>query len=150
MSVGQGSQHRDNSARMMTTRSQASSNSPTQFTRTARASNAVGFATAVLTNDLALFFDDEWIERIGFLDEMDVVVDCSRTGVLKPDPAAYQLVLDKLGVPAESALFVDDQRRNICGSEAVGMPSVWFDVTQPVETYREVHRMLGLDQTGPG
>jgi putative hydrolase of the HAD superfamily len=115
-----------------------------QATVTVRAAKAAGAPTAVLTNDLSLFYDDEWISRIDFLDEVDLVVDCSRTGVLKPDPAAYRLVLDSLDVPAEAALFVDDQSRNVDGARSIGMPALHFDVTRPLESYREVVRLLGL------
>lgn len=108
------------------------------------AARVAGLKTGVLTNDLGLFYDDESISRIGFLDEVDVVIDGSRTGVLKPDPVAYQLVLDSLEVPAEAALFVDDQPRNTDGARAIGMPTLLFDVTRPSQSYREVVRLLGL------
>lgn len=117
-----------------------------EATKTVRGARTAGLQTAVLTNDLAVFYDDEWISRIGFLREVDVVVDCSRAGVLKPDPVAYQLVLDALGVTAEAALFIDDQPRNVDGARAVGMPALFFDVTRPSESYREVARMLGLNE----
>jgi putative hydrolase of the HAD superfamily len=117
-----------------------------QAYETVRAVRAACVRTGVLTNDLSLFYDDESITRINFLDEVDVVVDCYRTGVLKPDPAAYRLVLNSLDVPAETALFVDDQPRNIYGARAIGMPALLFDVTRPSESWREVIRLLGLSE----
>lgn len=116
-----------------------------------RAAKAVGLRTAVLSNDIARFYDEDWISRVSFFKEVDAVVDVSH-GVLKPDPAAYRLVLDALEVPAEAALFVDDQPRNIDGARAIGMPALLFDVTRPSESYREVARLLGLpelDDFGP-
>ena len=40
------------------------------------------------------------LERIDVLRELDAVVDATHTKILKPDPRAYQLALDALGVPA--------------------------------------------------
>lgn len=117
-----------------------------QAYETVRAARTAGLGTAVLTNDLALFYDDEWIGGVGFLDEIDVLVDVSRCGVIKPDPAAYRFALDALDVPAEAALFVDDQPRNVVGARAVGMPALFFDVTRPADTYREVVQLLGLHE----
>ncbi|MDI3313840.1 MAG: HAD family phosphatase [Mycobacterium sp.] len=111
---------------------------------TVRAAKAAGLRTAVLTNDLASYFDDDWIGRVGFLHEVDVVIDCSRTGVLKPDPAAYRPVLDAFGVPAGSVLFVDDQPRNTDAARALGMATLLFDVTRPARSYREIIRTLRL------
>lgn len=113
---------------------------------TVRAAKAAGVRTAVLTNDLAMFYDDEWISGVSFLDEVEVVIDGSVTGVLKPDPAAYRLVLESLDVPAEVALFVDDQPRNIEGARAIGMAAYFFDVTRPAQCYREVGELLGLEE----
>ena len=58
--------------------------------------------------------------------------------MLKPDPRIYHLVLDRLGLPAEQCLFVDDQPGNIEGARAVGMQTEWFDVTAPEQSWREV------------
>lgn len=119
-----------------------------QACQTVRTAKAAGLRTAVLTNDLALFHDDEWISRVGFLDEVDTVIDGSRIGVLKPDPAAYRVVLDSLQVDAEEAIFVDDHPSNVAGARAVGMPALRFDVTKPSQSFREVGRLLGFTGFG--
>ena len=75
--------------------------------------------------------------------DFDVIVDATHTGVLKPDPAAYRLCLDQLGLPAASCVFVDDQARNIAGARAVGLPCVHFDVAQPARSYDKALRLLG-------
>jgi putative hydrolase of the HAD superfamily len=103
-----------------------------------------GLQTAVLSNDLHDFHDQVWIDRIGFLAEVGCVVDTSRHGTRKPEPDAYRLVLDRLGVAADQALFVDDQPANGAGAEAVGLAAVWFDVTRPDDSYRKVRHALGL------
>ena len=65
--------------------------------------------------------------------------------MLKPDPRIYHLVLDRLGLPAEQCLFVDDQPGNIEGAQAVGMQTEWFDVTAPERSWAGVRRRIGLD-----
>ena len=108
------------------------------------AASAAGLETAVLTNDLYDFHDQAWIDRIRVLAEVGCVVDASRHGTRKPEPAAYRLVLDRLGVAPDQAVFVDDQPANAAGAAAAGMAAVWFDVTRPDDSYRKVRHALGL------
>ena len=108
------------------------------------AAHAKGLETAVLTNDLYDFHDQSWIDRMRVLAEVGCVVDASRHGTRKPEPAAYRLVLDRLGIAPDQALFVDDQPANAAGAEAAGMAAVWFDVTRPDDSYRRVRHTLGL------
>jgi putative hydrolase of the HAD superfamily len=103
-----------------------------------------GLETAVLTNDLYDFHDQAWIDGIRVLAEVGCVVDASRHGTRKPEPAAYRLVLDRLGVAPDQAVFVDDQPANAAGAAAAGMAAVWFDVTRPDDSYRKVRHALGL------
>jgi putative hydrolase of the HAD superfamily len=105
---------------------------------------AAGLETAVLTNDLYDFHDQAWIDRMRVLAEVGCVVDASRHGTRKPEPAAYRLVLDRLGVAPDQAVFVDDQPANAAGAAAAGMAAVWFDVTRPDDSYRKVRHALGL------
>jgi epoxide hydrolase-like predicted phosphatase len=65
-------------------------------------------------------------EQYGIHHLFDVVVNSARAKVAKPDPRAYQLVLDGLGVAADEALFIDDKQRNIAAAEALGIPSILF------------------------
>ena len=50
----------------------------------------------------------------------DVVVS-GEERLVKPDAAIYRLALDRFGLAAEQALFVDDRADNVAGAEAVGM-----------------------------
>jgi HAD superfamily hydrolase (TIGR01509 family) len=52
-------------------------------------------------------------------------VSC-RTGVRKPDPAAYLGAARALGRAPGECLFVDDRAKNVAAAEAVGMPSLRF------------------------
>lgn len=56
------------------------------------------------------------------LKQFSSVILSNEVGLLKPDPAIYQLALTQLGVPPGSALFVDDMAENVTGGTAVGLP----------------------------
>jgi len=103
-----------------------------------------GARLAILSNELDLFYGPELRTQLPFLRGFDLVVDATYTGILKPDPRAYALVADGLGLPAGSCVFVDDQERNIEGARAAGMDAVHFDVTRPAESFRMALARLGL------
>lgn len=111
-----------------------------------RDAKAAGIPVGALTNDLTAFHDSDWVARMGVLREFDVLVDGRTEGVFKPDPAAYRIVLDRLGVPAEGTVFVDDQPVNLAGAEAVGMIPVHLDPTDPAEGFRVARSLLSLPE----
>ena len=82
----------------------------------------------ILSNELELFYGAEFLERMDILRDMHVIVDATHTGILKPDPRAYALAMDGLGVAAERILFVDAQFRNIAGAHRAGMQTQFFDL----------------------
>jgi putative hydrolase of the HAD superfamily len=103
-----------------------------------------GIRLAILSNELDLFYGVEFRKRFPLIQLFDVIVDATYTGILKPDPRAYELALSELGLPREACVFVDDQKKNIEGAEAVSLPNVHFDVTRPAESYARALRMLGI------
>ncbi len=105
---------------------------------------SAGLATAVLTNDLARFHPPTWVAGIDFLGEVDMIVDGSVTGVLKPDPQSFASLLAALGLPAGDVLFTDDQVHNVEAAAGIGMQVVWFDVTSPEASSAAVAAAAGL------
>jgi putative hydrolase of the HAD superfamily len=114
-----------------------------------RAARALGCRIGVLTNDLTLFHDDEWIARIRVLTEVDAVIDGARLGVRKPDPAAYHAALERLGVTAAETVFADDQPINVDGARAVGIPAILFDVARPAQSYAGAIALLDAPAPAP-
>jgi putative hydrolase of the HAD superfamily len=57
----------------------------------------------------------------------DAVIISCEVGLSKPDPRIYELCLDRLGLPAPQALFVDDRADNIEGAVRVGLRTLQFD-----------------------
>jgi putative hydrolase of the HAD superfamily len=111
---------------------------------TVRIAHAAGKRLAILSNELDLFYGAEFRTRVPFISLFDEVVDATYTKILKPDPRAYKILTDRLGLPAESCVFVDDQQRNIDGAAACGLQTVHFDVRDPLGSYREALTRLGI------
>ena len=112
--------------------------------RLAEDTRAAGVPVAVCTNDMQAFHGLEWVQSNEFLKLVDVLVDGSVEHVLKPDPRIYLMVTARLGLEPAECVFVDDQPGNIAGAEAVGMRTVWFDVTRPETSYAETRTALGI------
>lgn len=62
--------------------------------------------------------------RFGLIDMFDEIIVSSEEGVAKPDPAIFALVLERLGVTAEDALFIDDNPANLAGAASLGIPTL--------------------------
>ena len=105
---------------------------------------AAGKRLAILSNELDLFYGAGFREKLPFLRDFDVIVDATHSGIMKPDPRAFGMVLDALDLPAAACVFVDDQPRNVAGAVALGMAAVRLDVTAPAAGFREALRMLGV------
>jgi len=105
---------------------------------------AAGLKLAILSNELDLFYGESFRRRFPLIDLFDVIVDATYTKILKPDPRAYEQVLAELGLARADCVFVDDQKKNIEGAVAIGLPHVHFDVTRPAESYAQALNMLGL------
>jgi HAD superfamily hydrolase (TIGR01509 family) len=72
-------------------------------------------------------------EQFGIHHLFQVVVNSATAGVAKPDPQAYWLVLDGLGLEPAEALFIDDKPRNIAAAEALNIPSIRFTTAAALE-----------------
>lgn len=66
------------------------------------------------------------IKKNGLDKDFDEVVYSCKVGLIKPDEKIYRIMLRKLGVKAEEAVFIDDKEINIEGARKVGMKGVVF------------------------
>ena len=115
-----------------------------------RDARAAGHPVAILTNDLGAFHSQEWVEQIDIVGDVDVLVDGSVEGYLKPDRRLYEILADRLGIDFVDMVFLDDQMTNIRGAEALGIPSVWFDPAEPDAGFTAVRFLLGLREERHG
>jgi epoxide hydrolase-like predicted phosphatase len=83
------------------------------------------FKTAILSN--ASDGARKLFTRTFGLDQhVDTIVISAEEGMAKPDERIYWLVLDRLGVRPEEAVFVDDRRVNVEAAQRLGMHAVQF------------------------
>jgi 2-haloacid dehalogenase len=66
-------------------------------------------------------------ERFEFLDWFDGAVVSGFEGVAKPDPAIFELLLDRFDLTAPETMFVDNSSDNVRVAESLGMQAIEFD-----------------------
>ena len=73
-------------------------------------------------------------QRFEFLNVFRDVVVSGEEGILKPDPAIYQVLLDRNGLIASDCIFIDDSQANIDAAIALGIDGILF--TEPEDLAR--------------
>jgi len=87
---------------------------------------AMGLRIAVVSNSDGRA--EEHLIQSGVRAGLEFVVDSQIVGIEKPDPGIFRIALDRLGVPAERALYVGDLLSvDAKGSRAAGMSFVLVD-----------------------
>jgi putative hydrolase of the HAD superfamily len=116
---------------------------------TLRALRSRELRLAVLTN-FELPSIDRTLQYAGLEpDWFDALVSSGATGVAKPDPRAYALVTEALGLAPQACLFVDDLPENVAGARAAGLRAVLLDRTAPsavpdrIATLSELLSLIG-------
>lgn len=96
------------------------------MTELVEALDAAGVPLFAITNFSQEFWPAfEAAEADLFRHFRDVLVS-GAVRLVKPDPAIYRLAIERFGVRAETALFIDDRQENVAGAEAVGMQGHLF------------------------
>jgi putative hydrolase of the HAD superfamily len=88
-----------------------------------------GLRMALLTNNVREW-EPHWRAKLPDIDEIfEVVVDSGFVGMRKPDPAIYELTLERLGdgLRADECVFVDDNDVNVEAARSLGMVGVKFE-----------------------
>jgi 2-haloacid dehalogenase len=74
--------------------------------------------------------------RFPFMDWFQGIVVSGEEGLVKPDPRIFELLLDRYGLAARRAVFIDDNARNAAAATALGMHGIHF--TDPPALRREL------------
>jgi putative hydrolase of the HAD superfamily len=90
---------------------------------------ARGYRMALLTNNVREW-QPLWRPVLPIDEIFEVLVDSGFVGIRKPDAEIYELTLERLGLPAEACLFVDDTEVNCDAARALGMAAVHFRDTE--------------------
>jgi len=64
--------------------------------------------------------------RFDFLNVFDGIIVSGDEGLVKPDPAIFQLLLDRYGLSAADCCFIDDSPANVEAARAIGMTAHRF------------------------
>lgn len=103
-----------------------------------RRARAQGIRTGLISNSMGAGRYD----RSTFPELFDGVVISGDEGMHKPQPEIFRLGAERVGLPPEECVFVDDLRENCEGAERVGMTAVLH--RGPERTLPELERLLGV------
>jgi putative hydrolase of the HAD superfamily len=101
---------------------------------------AEGKRMAMLTNNVREW-EPVWRPMLPVDQIFETVVDSGFVGCRKPEARIYEMTLERLGLPAEACLFVDDLLPNIEGARRAGMVAVHFRDNQ--QAIAEIRQRLG-------
>ncbi len=86
---------------------------------------AEGKRMAMLTNNVREW-EPLWRPMLPVDEIFETVVDSGFVGCRKPEARIYEMTLERLGLPAEACVFVDDLLPNCEGARKAGMTAVHF------------------------
>jgi putative hydrolase of the HAD superfamily len=82
----------------------------------------------------------QWLADWEILDLFDVVVCSGDEGLVKPDPAIFELTLKRLDVMPAEAVFIDDYPGHVEAAQALGLHGIHF--TTPEALAVELDELL--------
>jgi putative hydrolase of the HAD superfamily len=85
-----------------------------------------GLRMAMLTNNVREW-EPVWRPMLPVDEIFETVVDSAFVGARKPEARIYELTVERIGIPAEACLFIDDMAPNCEGARALGMTAVHFE-----------------------
>ncbi|HOK20139.1 MAG TPA: HAD family phosphatase [Thermosynergistes sp.] len=90
----------------------------------ARSLKEAGLTTAILSDQTNWL--EEINERTPFFYLFDRVFNSYRMGISKRDTAIFNIVLQKLGLKAPQAIFIDDRNENVERAASVGLKAILY------------------------
>ena len=67
------------------------------------------------------------VKSSGLQDLVQTILSVEMVGVFKPDPAVYQLAVDRLGVKAPEIVFMPANAWDAVGATAFGLRVAWIN-----------------------
>ena len=95
------------------------------------------YILAILSNS-DYIYHQEYLRK-GWFDPFNYLVLSHITGILKPDKRIYELALERLGIPAEECIFIDDQEKNLVPAREFGMKTILYKNLEQLDN--ELERM---------
>lgn len=99
------------------------------------------YRLAIVSNHppgLKQWLQDWQIDRL-----FEVVVCSGDEGVVKPDHAPFILALERLGITAAEAVFIDDTKEHVTAARALGLHGIHFTTAEKLRLELEKLGLLG-------
>lgn len=81
-----------------------------------------GFRTGIVSNVYAMTANEH--KRLGNYDNFEPLILSCEIHLAKPDRVIYEHALERLAVPADNVIFVDDQEKCLSPAQQLGMHTV--------------------------
>lgn len=88
--------------------------------------HTTGVPLYAITNFSHEFFPPFRAREAAMFDRFRGIVVSGDEKLVKPDAAIYRLALDRFGLRADEAVFIDDSEANVAGAAAVGLHALHF------------------------
>jgi putative hydrolase of the HAD superfamily len=102
---------------------------------------AAGYVTACLTNNVVSAGSRPEVDAL--MARFDHVVESSKVGLRKPEPAFYELACSLAGVDPDEVVFLDDLGVNLKPARAMGMTTI--KVVSAARAIDELERVLSIE-----
>lgn len=97
-----------------------------------------GYRIALLSTTTEVRSD--YFRKLGFYKPFDPIVLSWEVGVRKPEPKIYEVMLEKLQLPAKDCIFIDNRAENVAGANKLGIHGILFKSTPQLR--KELSKLL--------
>lgn len=95
-----------------------------------------GHKLAILSNGSSDMLNG-LVKNTGLDEVLDATISIDSERVFKPDPRAYQLIENKMGLRPQEVLFVSSNPFDACGAKAFGLNVAWIERVTPASIAAE-------------
>jgi putative hydrolase of the HAD superfamily len=85
----------------------------------------------------------QWLADWNVLNFFELVFCSGDEGIAKPDPKAFELTVERLGVKPKEAVFIDDTREHVYAAQKLGLQGILFTTAEKLE--KELDLLLRID-----
>jgi putative hydrolase of the HAD superfamily len=75
----------------------------------------------------------QWLDDWQMLEFFEVLFCSGEEGVVKPEPAAFNITLERLGVEPNEAVFIDDTLEHVKAAQKLGLHAIHFTTAEALE-----------------
>lgn len=98
----------------------------------------IGLLSNIMPGFIDIMLETGMLPNINYT----AIIDSSKTGAIKPEPAIYEAAQHFTNCEPGEVLLVDDSRANIMAAEKFGWHVLWFDDYRPEESSARVKDAL--------